>query len=235
MEYLSYDNIVQFVILMVPGLFGYLVYRSFLANEEDDKDLQVIKVIAFAIPGYFLQDVLSRVLSEKLGVEDHLLLQFVFSSFGSVATGFLLGLITEIKYSPIDFLARLTGILKLKPKRYQSPSAIEYLDKEYFRNKARFKGYRKDLEICRIAKIYSLSSPEFFVINEVESWSREGEIILDKLIEFTPEEVEEITKNAICKFAVINVDAGMVMELTCIDKKITDAMFEKRYTAKVQN
>lgn len=221
-------GIVQFVVLVIPGLWALWVYSAHTnAPSEESGEITLAKAVSFGIAGYlcattFITKGFLLWVGFSKPTAGWLLLpcQFLASSVVTIIVCTIVSSAT-IKWGNLAYLP--TALLR-KPqnKAYPYPPSgnMDYLNSKYFLQKA---------EHTRVVKIYPIGDESHSIIGEVESWNDSDEFILQRFPVISNEVFQNLPVDKMQVYLkIVSPDKGYVIEVVNIEEGVIGKIYDKQ-------
>lgn len=231
------SDLVRFVVLVIPGLLGYMAYHSLIPRLDDESTtIETIKILVFGIVGYLAAITFARYVEDAGFCElitqilEHLLLplQTLVSSLVSYLTGMMYGRYVKVHGDPFVKHASIFCEKKGLALDTLSANSFNHLYDCYFADQ------RASHQL--LAAAYSISSTSNQIIGAIDSWN-EKEIVLSESPFLTREDINNAVKkgNASYGFKIINLDSGYIVEIIAIEKEFIENIYEEQTKALEKN
>lgn len=221
-------GIVQFVVLVLPGLWALWVYSVHTnAPTEESGEITLAKAISFGIAGYLCATtfitkdfLLWSGFSEYTASWLLLPCQFLVSLVATIIVCTIVSRAT-IKWGNIAYLPTVL-LRKAKNKAYPHPPSgnMDYLNSKYFLQKANH---------TRVVKIYPIGNESHSIIGEVESWNDSGEFILQSSPVISNEVFQNLPADKMQVYLkIVSPDKGYVIEIVNIEEDVITEMYNNQ-------
>lgn len=221
MQNLLGEDLMRFIVLILPGLWALWVYKPFLLKSTEevvwDKDLAL--AMSFGFPGYL------AVLSTPGSAKWPLVIQVVLSTIIAVTLAVVAGKMHRSGKRPSHFFASRDSRKRDWPEDVPQGRGVAFI----FDDLIASEGFRKDH--TAIALIYSLGNREEAMVGEILfKDERHNEIVLDCRPELTIEQIEENHWDLNPWARSINLDSGIVVEIANVEESVAEK-FRSDYNA----
>jgi len=205
------EDIIRFIVLVIPGLWGLWVYKPFLMRSTEevvwDKDLAI--ALSFGLPGYLFINSSSFLAAWPIAA------QVLLSSFIAICIAVIAGKLHRAGKHPTHYLAKRDSEKRGLSVDVPYDKGIPFI----FGNLIEEEGLREGR--TAVALIYSLGKKQDALIGEVIfRGERSNEIVIGCRPEITLEQVEKNHWNIHPWVRNINLDSGIVVEIANIENEI---------------
>lgn len=209
-------DLVRFMLLVLPGLWGLWTYKTFIKKSTEDVqwDKDLVMALSFGLPGYLLAEFITCIP----------FLQFLLVTIASLGLGALMGGLALIKgvrptYWIANFLCRRTGRSVETPHGRGLAYTLHSLIEPH---------KNKKNPVSQIATVYNVSAPEKKEIGVLLYYDeRSNEIVTDTRPPFTQKDIQDNHWENDPWVKSMNLDSGLVVEIANVRKKFVDEAYAK--------
>lgn len=224
-------DVVRLLILILPGLWGLWVYRSFFyTGKDEDRGLDYGRAAGFGIIGYMVAIwYMGETPKEGISKTVFLLKQFGMSALVSVSLAIFLGGISRYFRMNLVFLPTklYSKIFKKTAITPNSDSGIATIWRNYIDHKE-----IEGKKYTNVAIIYSLTEPEKKLVGEINEIPSTNEIIVDKThisADRFDKFLDEHSTRCRAWQKNINLDNGIVTEIITVEENVVTELQTEFY------
>lgn len=212
------EDLIRFVVLIIPGLWALWVYKPFLLKSTEaikwEKDIAV--ALSFSLPGYLLITSIGCIARAPIPA------QFTISLALSLVLAVIAGKMFRRGIHPFHIFAKRDSQKSNFPEDVPYCRGLAFILDNLIQGANLRKGY------TAVALVYNLGNREKALIGEVLfEDGRFNEVVIDARPEITLEQIEKNHWDINPWTRSINLDSGLVVEVANVKNEIIAKIHEE--------
>jgi hypothetical protein len=205
------DDLIRFVVLIVPGLWALWIYKSFLLQSTDEIiwEKDIVIAVSFALPGYLFVETFKNASDLPIAA------QFGVSLFFAIFVSVVAGKLHRSGIHPFHLFAKWDS--KKRPYSIDVPfgRGLTFIMNDLI-NEAKLRdGY------TQVVLVYNLGNRENALIGELlYRDERFNEIVVDARPDINLEQIEKNHWDINPWVRSINLDSGLVVEVANVKNDV---------------